>query len=98
MNILYNTLFAGLANVAVLTETAGFDFVKVLIVSLVIGLICGLIRALSLKGQLTSVYKKSSASDYKRPNSFKVTKERDIFLGSKTETTAKPQQQQNASK
>lgn len=71
---------------------ASFNFVKVLIISLVIGLIVGLIYAASLKGQLTSVYKNDTAADYTIKNSMKVDSRRDLFLYSKTEKQAKPQQ------
>lgn len=76
----------------VLTADGDFNIGKVLIVSIVIGLICGLITAFSLKGQLTSVYKRDSASNYTRPNSFKLAHQKDIFLGSKTETVEKPKE------
>lgn len=87
--------FLNCFSTVVLTETADgeWSIVNVLIISLVVGLICGLIRALSLKGQLTSVYKNNSAADYTRANSFKVTTSKDIFLGSKTETFEKPKDQ-----
>ena len=78
---------------AVATEGAGdFGFVKKLIIALVIGLIVGFIYAMALKGQLTSVYKNDSAADYTRDNSFVVADKKDIFMYSKTEKTAKPQQ------
>ncbi len=79
---------------AFLTSGAGeYHWGTAIIISLVIGLICGFGRALALKSQLTSVYKNNSASDYTRKGSFKVTGQRDIFLGSKTETVDKPKQE-----
>ncbi len=79
---------------AVLSSGAGeYHWGTAIIISIVIGLICGFMRALALKGQLTSVYKNNSASDYTRKGSFKVTGKRDIFLGSKTETVDKPKQE-----
>ena len=81
---------------AVATEGAdGFGFGTKLIISLVIGLIVGFIYAMVLKGQLTSVYKNDSAADYTRDNSFVVSDKKDIFMYSKTEKTAKPQQSSN---
>ncbi|MBR5762926.1 MAG: hypothetical protein IKX87_12975 [Lachnospiraceae bacterium] len=66
------------------------NFKVILIASLVIALIVGLLRMLSLKGQLTSVHKSESAADYTRDNSFKVDTSRDLFLYSKTEKKEKP--------
>ncbi len=81
--------------VVLLDSTASKDvnWVAMIIVPIVIGLIVGLIRAMILKGQLTSVYKNDSAADYTRENSFKLELNRDIFLYSKTEKEAKPEPQ-----
>ena len=88
MNMILNSV---LSMSAVLTEGAeeGLDIAQILIVSIVIGAIVGLIYAVVLKGQLTSVYKNDSASDYTRKDSFNCTEKKDIFLGSKTEVTRK---------
>ena len=67
---------------------------RTFICKLLIGLIVGLLYALSLKSQLTSVYKNETAADYVRPASFKVADKKDIFMYSKTEKTEKPKQQQ----
>lgn len=69
------------------------NWTAMIVVPIVIGLIVGLIRALVLKGQLTSVYKNDSAADYTRENSFKLEINRDMFLYSKTEKEAKPEPQ-----
>ena len=66
------------------------NFKVILIASLVIAIIVGLLRMLSLMGQLTSVHKNESAADYTRNNSFKVETSRDLFLYSKTEKKEKP--------
>lgn len=63
--------------------------VKALIIAVVIGLVVGFIRAMALKSQLTSVYKKDSAADYTRDKSFKVDTKKDTFLYSKTEKKEK---------
>ena len=65
------------------------NFKVILIASLVIALIVGLLRMLSLKGQLTSVHKSESAADYTRDKSFRVDTSRDLFLYSKTEKKEK---------
>lgn len=65
---------------------------KKLIIALVIGLIIGGIYALTLKSQLTSVYKNNTAADYTRENSFKVETSRDVFIYSKTEKKEKPKE------
>lgn len=65
---------------------------KKLLIAVVIGLVIGFIYALTLKGQLTSVYKNDTAADYTRSNSFKVETSRDVFLYSKTEKKEKPKE------
>ncbi|MCQ2518925.1 MAG: hypothetical protein MJ107_00195 [Lachnospiraceae bacterium] len=99
MNILlalyYQTVGVA-SNLVLEASSMGFNPVKKIIIALVVGLIVGLLYALSLKGQLTSVYKKETAADYTRPNSFKLTGKRDLFLYTKTEKTPKPQQSQAA--
>lgn len=75
--------------------TTDFDWVKAIIIALAIGLLAAFITAMSLKGQLTSVYKNDSAADYTKSGSFKVETKRDTFLYSKTEKEAKPQSNSN---
>ena len=77
------------------TTDAGFDWVKAIVIALGVGLMAAFITAMSLKGQLTSVYKNDSAADYTKSGSFKVETKRDTFLYSKTEKEAKPQNSSN---
>lgn len=80
----------------VLLSAAGtekeFKWLTILIVSLVIGLLVGLIRTLSAKGKLTSVFKQDAATDYTKKDSFKVTVSREIFMYSDTDRREKPKQ------
>lgn len=78
------------ANYLVLTAAGDINFGKMIIVSLVIGLIVGIIYALSLKAQLKSVYKNNEAAEYIVKDTFKLTTKKDFFVGSKTERTEKP--------
>ena len=71
------------------------NFKVILIASLVIAIIVGLLRMLSLKGQLTSVHKSESAADYTRDKSFKVDVNRDLFLYSKVDKKEKPNSTDN---
>ena len=71
--------------------SSGPDWLKMVLISLGVGLVFGLIVCLSLKGQLKSVYKNDSAADYTVPGSFKVERRKDSFLYSKTEKEEKPQ-------
>lgn len=93
-----NTLLSILVLTA--TDAAGtsINWKTLIIVAVVIGLIVAGIRALILKGQLTSVFKNDSAGDYTKPNSFKVELSKEFFLYSKTEKEekkeAQPQPQQ----
>ena len=77
------------------TPTSDFDWVTAIIIALSIGLLAAFITAMSLKGQLTSVYKNDSAADYTKSGSFKLETKRDTFLYSKTEKEAKPQSNSN---
>lgn len=96
MNILLGLYLqiSSAASYVLAIDIAGFNPVKKIIIALVVGLIVGLIYAVGLKGQLTSVYKKDSAADYTRQGSFKLNTKKDLFLYTKTEKTAKPQQNQ----
>ena len=92
--------FISAFNYVVLTATEGadpgFNPLKKIVIALIIGVIVGLIYAMALKSQLTSVYKKDSAADYKKDKSFKLERERDMFLYTKTEKRETPQQNQAA--
>lgn len=79
-------------------ENAGYDWVKMIIIAVVGGLVIGLLYALRLKGQLTSVYKNDSAADYTREKSFKVEASKDNFLYSKVEKEEKPKENPNTQK
>ncbi|MBO5253663.1 MAG: TPM domain-containing protein [Clostridia bacterium] len=57
-----------------------FEGVKSFGVSLVIGIIAGVVVALVLKGQLKSVKKQDQAHEYVKPGSMQVTVQRDLFL------------------
>lgn len=86
-----NTLYS----IMILTEEVAAKapmewWLKALLISLGIGLVVGLAYAFMLKGQLTSVYKNDSASDYTKDKSFKVEHRRDTFMYSKTTKTEKP--------
>ena len=59
---------------------APFKFVRVMIVSLLIGLVVSWIVTGRMKGQLRSVHTKSEATDYIQSGSMKVTRSRDLFL------------------
>lgn len=87
-------------NVLVLTATEAasksINWKTLIIVAVIIGLIVAGIRALILKGQLTSVFKNDSAGDYTKPNSFKVEVSREFFLYSKTEKEEKQEAQPKA--
>lgn len=87
-------IFLFLNNIAVLTTAtvakAGPDWLRMVIISLCIGLVVGLIYALSLKGSLKSVHQNNAAADYVRPGSFKLEREQDLFMYSKTEKKEKP--------
>ena len=78
-------------NMAVLAaQTAGPNWVKMIIIAVVIGLVVGLIYALSLKGSMTSVHKKNVAADYVRPGSFELQRQQDNFMYSNTDKKEKP--------
>ena len=87
-------IFLFLNNIAVLTTAtaakAGPDWLRMVIISVSIGLVVGLIYALSLKGSLQSVHQNNAAADYVRPGSYKLEREQDLFMYSKTEKKEKP--------
>ena len=89
-----NTLLT-IISLTATTADAGFDWVRAIIIALGVGLMAAFITAMSLKGQLTSVYKNDSAADYTKSGSFKVETRKDTFLYSKTEKEPKPQSNSN---
>jgi uncharacterized protein len=60
--------------------TAPVPWGKNALIAIVIGLIAALIVVLSLRSQLKSVAFKSNAAGYVKQGSFRLTKERDLFL------------------
>lgn len=66
------------------------NWLRMVIISVVIGLLVGLIYALILKGSLTSVHRNDAAADYVRPGSFKLEREQDSFMYSETDKKEKP--------
>ena len=81
----YATAFTYFANesedfLAYYLEGSPFNAGKSFMISLVIGIIAGLIVAFILKGQLKSVRKQDSARVYVKKGSMQLTYSRDIFL------------------
>ena len=60
--------------------------------SLLIGLVVGLIVALSLKSQLTSVKPQAMATAYTKPGSLRITDRQDMFLYHTITRTARPKE------
>ena len=60
--------------------------------SLLIGLVVGLIVALSLKSQLTSVKPQAAATAYTKPGSLRITDRQDMFLYHTITRTARPKE------
>ncbi len=87
----FNTILT--AVVADAAAKGPFNWVKVLIIAAVIGVIVGFIYVIALKSKLTSVVANDVATDYKRPDSFKLTESRESFLYTKTDREEKPQEQ-----
>ena len=81
----YATAFTYFANesedfLAYYLEGSPFNAGKSFMISLVIGIIAGLITAFVMKGQLKSVRKQDSARVYVKKGSMRLTYSRDIFL------------------
>lgn len=74
-----------------------FPFVRILLVSLAIGIVAAFIVTAILKGQLHSVHSKASASDYLKPGSLNVTVSKDLFLYSKVDRRPKPKSSSSSS-
>jgi hypothetical protein len=66
-------------------------------ISLVIGIIAGLIVAFILKGQLKSVRKQDSARVYVKQDSLQITYARDIFLYRNVTCTKKQERVESTS-
>ena len=54
-------------------------------ISLIIGLVCGLIGVSIMKSSMRSVHKKQGAADYRKENGFKLDVRTDSFLGKRVE-------------
>ena len=92
MNTLMTVLVLTQSVTSEAASQGGMNWIlRALIISVVIGLIAGFIRAMSLKSKLTSVYKNDSAADYTRDKSFKLELKKDTFLYSKTVKEEKPE-------
>lgn len=100
INAFLNTAASGIMVVAEATvePKSEIDFVKMIVIALVVGLLAGIIYALILKSELTSVYSNDTATDYKKSGTFKVNLSREMFMYSKTERKEKPQNNQSADK
>lgn len=68
-----------------------FDFIKYLLIAVVVGLVAALIVTGVLKAQLKSIRSQSGASNYVRPGSMNVSKAHDIYLYKNVTRRAKPQ-------
>lgn len=68
-----------------------FGAVRKILGALIIGLIAGLIRYLSLKSQLKSVIKQENAAQYTVEGSFNLTTQSDMFMGSNVSKVPIPQ-------
>ena len=78
-------------------EGSPFNAGKSFMVSLVIGLIAGLITAFVMKGKLKSVRKQDSARTYVKPGSMRLTYSRDIFLYRNVTCTKKQERVESSS-
>lgn len=67
-----------------------FGVVKHLIIALIIGLVAAFIVTGSMKGKLKSVYHQTTAGNYVKNDSMKVTESRDLFLYRQVSRTEKP--------
>ena len=74
-----------------------FNAGKSFMISLVIGLIAGLITAFVMKGKLKSVRKQDSARTYVKPGSMQLTYSRDIFLYRNVTRTKKQERVESTS-
>ena len=93
------TLFANECEEYLAYYQAGspFNAGKSFMISLVIGIIAGLITAFVMKGQLKSVRKQDSARVYVKKGSMRLTYSRDIFLYRNVERTKKQERVESTS-
>lgn len=70
--------------------TRSHNPVMAFIISLIIGLVVALIAVSIMKSSMKSVHKKSGAADYRKENSFKLTKNLDTFMYKRVDKTAIP--------
>ena len=69
-----------------------FNYIKMLLVSLGIGLVVALIITGRMKGKLKTVRRQAEAADYVKTGSMKVTQSRDFFLYKHIDRHAKPKE------
>jgi uncharacterized protein len=98
----YATAFTYFANesedfLAYYLAGSPFNAGKSFMISLVIGIIAGLITAFVMKGQLKSVRKQDSARVYVKKGSMRLTYSRDIFLYRNVERTKKQERVESTS-
>ena len=98
----YATAFTYFANesedfLAYYLAGSPFNAGKSFMISLVIGIIAGLITAFVMKGQLKSVRKQDSARVYVKKGSMRLTYARDIFLYRNVERTKKQERVESTS-
>lgn len=98
----YATAFTYFANesedfLAYYLEGSPFNAGKSFMISLVIGIIAGLITAFVMKGKLKSVRKQDSARVYVKKGSMRLTYSRDIFLYRNVERTKKQERVESTS-
>ena len=66
-----------------------WDRIRIVLISMGIGVVAALIVTFALKSQLKSVKPNNRAKDYVRPGSMKVTASRDVFLYKNVDRTPK---------
>ena len=98
----YATAFTYFANeskdfLAYYLEGSPFNAGKSFMISLVIGIIAGLITAFVMKGKLKSVRKQDSARVYVKKGSMRLTYSRDIFLYRNVERTKQQERVESTS-
>ena len=73
------------------------DRVKTIGICIVIGLVIGGIATMVMVSSMRSVHRQTGASDYKKPNSFKLDLSQDTYLYNKIEKVqiSQPSQNQN---
>lgn len=76
----------------------GFDFIKMIPVSIAIGMVISLLIMLGFRSKLKSVRSKPTAHDYQVPGSMQVTHQSDMYLYSHVTRTPKQTQNNNRSR